>query len=123
MRSSSYEARIFALVNDERAQRGLRRLSATRCGADFATRWADHLAHDGRLRHQAVQRVVGTCRARRGAENIAMGNVTPDRMVQLWMKSRSHRANILDPRLTHLGVGAEQAADGAWYGVQVFLGY
>jgi len=122
LRSDAYEARVFALVNAERARRGLRRLSPSRCGEGFATRWADHIARDERLRHQSVRRVIATCSASRGAENIAAGVVTPERMVEMWMKSRGHRANILNPRLTHAGVGAARAPNGAWYGVQVFLG-
>ncbi len=121
--SSTYEARLFTLVNAERAAHGLHPLAATRCAADFATRWAEHIAHDHVLRHQPLRPIVGGCRAARAAENIGYGNVTPERMMDLWMHSRGHRRNILDPHLTHIGLGAERDAKGGWYGVQVFLGY
>jgi uncharacterized protein YkwD len=51
-----------------------------------------------------------------------MGNVTPDRMVQLWMKSRSHRANILDRGWYHRRRrgAAQRTARGT---AQVFPGY
>jgi uncharacterized protein YkwD len=121
--NGAYEARLFALLNAERAAHGLHRLAPTRCAADYATRWAEHIAHDGVLRHQPLGRIVGGCRASRAAENIAYGNVTPEKMMDLWMHSSGHRRNILDPHLTHVGLGAERDTRGAWYGVQVFLGY
>lgn len=120
---NGYEAKLFALVNAERARHGLRRLGATRCAAGFASRWADRIAHERAVRHQSVRRVVRACEARRAAENVAMGKVTPEHMMRLWMKSRRHRANILNPHLTHIGVGAGRDGSGRWYGVQVFLGY
>jgi uncharacterized protein YkwD len=43
-------------------------------------------------------------------------------VVRSWMESRAHRANILDPDLTHLGVGvAYDKTKGAWYATQDFL--
>ena len=119
----SYEARLFSLLNAERRRHGLRPLRAASCAGDFASSWASHIAHDGALRHQSVRRVLRSCRADRAAENVARGNVTPERMMEMWMHSRGHRRNILDPRLTHVGLGAAQGSGGQWFGVQVFLGY
>jgi len=119
----SYETRLFQLLNAERSRYGLRPLARARCATGFASRWAERLANDQWLRHQSVHRVLASCEARRAAENIAMGGVTPERMIRMWMQSRPHRANILDPRLTHVGLGARPASNGDWYAVQVFLGY
>lgn len=38
-------------------------------------------------------------------ENIACGQQTPAQVVSSWMNSEGHRANILSPNFTHLGVG------------------
>ncbi|MBD2025735.1 CAP domain-containing protein [Leptolyngbya sp. FACHB-711] len=38
-------------------------------------------------------------------ENVAAGYATPENVVQAWMQSSGHRANILNPELTELGVG------------------
>ncbi len=38
-------------------------------------------------------------------ENIAMGQKTPTEVVQAWMDSPGHRANILDPQYVYIGVG------------------
>jgi uncharacterized protein YkwD len=41
-------------------------------------------------------------------------------MVGQWLDSPGHRANLLSSRYSLIGVGAAQARDGSWYGVQVF---
>ena len=38
-------------------------------------------------------------------ENIAQGQRTPEEVVQAWMNSAGHRANILNNGFTHIGVG------------------
>lgn len=39
------------------------------------------------------------------AENIAAGQDSPEAVVAAWMNSEGHRGNILDPALTHAGMG------------------
>ena len=41
-------------------------------------------------------------------ENIAKGVATPEEVVTAWMQSDGHRANILNPDFTHIGVGYEE---------------
>ena len=38
-------------------------------------------------------------------ENAAWGSVSPEEVVNAWMNSEGHRANILDPEARALGVG------------------
>jgi uncharacterized protein YkwD len=45
------------------------------------------------------------------AENIAAGPRTPEEVVTAWMNSPEHRANILDARITQIGVGYATAND------------
>jgi uncharacterized protein YkwD/putative cell wall-binding protein len=49
-------------------------------------------------------------------ENIARGYTTPEQVVQAWMDSSGHRANILNPNYTHIGVGLAEN----WNWVQFF---
>ena len=51
-------------------------------------------------------------------ENIGSGSVTPEAMMDLWMNSDGHRANILSPNYTELGVGIDEQGMTLW--VQVF---
>ena len=56
-------------------------------------------------------------------ENIAWGqNVTAAKIIEGWMNSPLHRANILDEEFNYIGVGVYEASDGKVYYSQVFLG-
>lgn len=57
-------------------------------------------------------------------ENIALGNFKDDKdLVQAWMNSPGHRANILNSRYTEIGIGAEKGkynGKEVWLAVQIF---
>ncbi len=119
--AAAYQQRLLLLMNQERSSRGLRPLALAACGDAYADRWASSMARRGVMEHQALRPILGACRARGVAENVAFGNVTADRMMQMWMNSPGHRANILRPEMTHIGIGSAMRADGRVYGCQVFL--
>ena len=52
-------------------------------------------------------------------ENIAMGHKSPEQVMDGWMNSEGHRANILNPKFTHIGIGA-LCIDGKYCWVQCF---
>jgi uncharacterized protein YkwD len=117
----SYSDRVLALTNAERTSRGLRPLAFSTCADGYANTWAATLARVGSLSHQALSPILTACKARGVGENVAYGNVTPEQLVKMWMDSPGHRANILNPAFTHLGVGDVKTSTGRVYGVQVFL--
>ena len=53
------------------------------------------------------------------AENIAAGQGTPEKVMDNWMKSEGHRANILSDKFNQIGVGCFETAD-VIYWVQLF---
>ena len=61
-----------------------------------------------------------------GCENLAGGAYDPEELVTAWMRSQGHRANILNPRITHIGVGLEprikNGVKDGYYWVQEFIG-
>jgi uncharacterized protein YkwD len=118
---SAYEAEILSLTNRERSKAGLSPLQRSSCAAGRAGTWSQRMADTGTMSHQPLGPVLDACGARGAAENVAFGNISAAQMVSNWMNSAGHRANILSPALTHLGVGAVQRSDGRWYGTQVFL--
>jgi uncharacterized protein YkwD len=61
------------------------------------------------------------CSATRAAENIGRGNITSATQVNLWMASAGHRANILDPALTQIGVGSVWSSTYAYTTVATFI--
>lgn len=55
------------------------------------------------------------------AENIAAGQATPQEVVNAWMNSAGHRQNILDSRMTHIGVGYAKGGSYRHYWTQMFI--
>jgi uncharacterized protein YkwD len=51
-------------------------------------------------------------------ENIAKGQRTPQEVMNAWMNSSGHRANILSSSFTQIGVGYDSRAN-TW--VQMFI--
>lgn len=54
-------------------------------------------------------------------ENIAMGQQTPAAVVNSWMNSPGHRANILNPSYSQIGVGLAKNKNGTCYWTQMFI--
>ena len=113
--AASHAEQVLALVNAERKKVGLKPLALSqRCQAQ-ADKRAKEICQRGRFNHK------GAFNGLRGygwmGENIAKGYRSPDAVIRGWMHSKGHRANILSPRFTHLGVGV---CRGCW--VQTFGG-
>jgi uncharacterized protein YkwD len=51
-------------------------------------------------------------------ENIAQGQRSPEEVVQAWMNSEGHRANIMNGDYTHIGVGYNESGN---YWTQMFI--
>ncbi|MCZ7534571.1 MAG: CAP domain-containing protein [Acidimicrobiia bacterium] len=104
---------LFYRINDERAARGLRTLTWDPVLADLAAGWARRMATEGRMYHQNLQGLFGTPlvagRFTALRENIYTGNgIYRDSGSThvAFMSSDPHRADILVPELTSVGVGA-----------------
>ncbi|MBC7559571.1 MAG: CAP domain-containing protein [Dermatophilaceae bacterium] len=103
---AAYEARVIWRMNVVRVAYHRGRLAPAACPDTYAERWGAYLARTGRFYHQSMYPILAGCRAQRVAENLARGNVSADRIVAAWMASPGHRANVLDGRLTRVGVAA-----------------
>jgi uncharacterized protein YkwD len=103
---SAYQTRVINLINAQRVSNGRGRLVLAACPNWYAVTWAGYLAHTGYFVHRSMMQFLNGCRDQRVAENIARGNVSADAIVAAWMASPGHRANILDGRLTQIGLGA-----------------
>jgi len=118
-------AAIFRATNRRRAARDLPLLAESPCAAGFAVRHTTWMAEEGELAHADLDRLRERCAVPEAAENIAAFRTTAldaKTVLKAWMDSPSHRANILDPHLDHLGVGvAFDASSGRWYTTQDFL--
>ena len=118
----SFESDVLRLTNQERQKRGLRPLALAACTERVSSSWARTMATRNQFRHQSMRRVARACGTRYVGENIAMGRpLGAAQVVSLWMHSPGHRANILNGKFGHLGVGAFQSTrSGRTYVVQNF---
>lgn len=114
---------VTALVNEERSKAGLSPLTLDKeLSANAAVR-AEEIVHDfshTRPNGSAFSSAI-TISYRRAGENIAYGYPTAEAVMDGWMNSSGHRANILQPSFTKIGVGVVQR-DNTLYWVQLFTG-
>ncbi|MDG4857947.1 CAP domain-containing protein [Streptomyces sp. T-3] len=126
---SALTAEVLTLTNAERTRAGLRPFApdtALTAGAQghsgdmIARDFYAHTSPDGREPWDRA-RTAGSAHRAIG-ENIACGQRTPAEVVQGWMNSPGHRANILKPDFTHLGVGFAGGGRAGTYWTQLFGG-
>jgi hypothetical protein len=119
------EQTLFAVANQERKARGLSTLAWDDALANAARQHAVIMAQHSAISHQfagepdLTARLSATgARFSEAAENVAFGPTAPG-IHDGWMKSPPHRANLLNPDLTSLGIGVAER-DGTLYAVQDF---
>lgn len=83
-----------------------------------ATGYLTHTGSDGSSPGDRIRRTGLT--VSNWAENIACGYSTPGAVMNGWMNSAGHRANILNPALTHIGISITYSDSGRAYWVQDF---
>jgi len=117
--TAAYAARLLALVNDVRAQHGVRPLEPAGGTTTVAAAWTEHLAAAGRLahnpelRHELAQH--GSKDWETYGENVGVGSVDdPDGLFVAYMNSPEHRSNILDGTFRYVGVAVTVAGGHAW---------
>lgn len=121
----SYAEQVVELVNAERAKAGLGALTLDKSIEAAALVRAreieisfSHTRPDGRS-FSTVLNDNGISFSGAG-ENIAWGQKSPEEVVNAWMNSPSHRANILNSRFTKIGVGYYQNQSGRNFWTQLF---
>jgi len=115
------------LVNIERAKAGLPALTIDASLSKIATAKADDMVKNNYFAHNSptygdpwdMAKHFGYS-YRSFGENIAMGQSTPESVVDDWMNSSGHKANILNKGYTHIGVGIAKNAKGQIYWVHMF---
>ncbi|CCK32658.1 hypothetical protein BN159_8280 [Streptomyces davaonensis JCM 4913] len=118
---------VVDLTNRERARAGLRPLSvdpvlttaAQAHSADMVARaFYSHTSPEGT---QPWDRAAAAGSRRRSiGENIACGQRSPAEVVEGWMNSPGHRANILKRDFTHIGIGFAGGGPAGTYWTQLF---
>lgn len=109
---TNYESEVIRLVNEIRVKNGLRTLTADWELSRVARYKSQDMKDNNYFSHTSP--VYGSpfdmmknfgIKYKSAAENIAKGQATPQAVVNAWMNSSGHRANILNPSYTKIGVG------------------
>lgn len=116
--SSCQPVHVLQVLNEERAAHNLRPLENNSDLGIKAQRWADTIAQEGRLVHSNLASELNSGWHIVG-ENLAVAS-SVEEAHQMLMDSPSHRANILNPHFTHVGIGVTQRTGHMYWIVQVF---
>ena len=122
---TAYEQEVIRLVNEIRVQNGLKPLTydweLSRVARFKSQDMKDnrYFAHNSPVYGTPFQMIRNFGISFRSAgENIAKGYATPQAVVNSWMNSSGHRANILNANYTKIGVGYVPAGN---YWTQMFI--
>jgi uncharacterized protein YkwD len=118
---------IVVLVNEARVKAGLHPLSingaltaaAERTAVDMAThRRLDHVGSDGSSFVDRIQQ-AGYNGSLLGENLLYQGRVNANSAFRMWMASRGHRDNILQPGFTEIGVSLSCNGRRAYYAMSL----
>ncbi|MFJ5287859.1 CAP domain-containing protein [Streptomyces sp. NPDC088348] len=118
---STAAATVVGLVNQQRAQAGCRPVRADAELASLAGNFSDEMASRGFFDHTDPDGATPWDRADKagvqglGGENIARGQADAAAVMDSWMHSPGHRANILNCDFRTLGVGVHLGTGGPWW--------
>ena len=126
---NSMEKQGPSLTNSERKSAGFGSLILDSQLSKLARMKAEDMAKKGYFSHTSptygsafdMMKKYGVS-YRTAGENIAKGQKTPEAVMNGWMNSSGHRANILSSAYTHIGVGYAKDSKGNTYWVQIFKG-
>lgn len=122
----AFEKEVVRLVNEQRVQNGLKplkenwelsRVARYKSQDMVDNRYFSHTSPTYGSPFQMIKDFGLSFRT--AGENIAYGQRTPQAVVNAWMNSSGHRANILNPSYTQIGVG--YVAKGHYW-TQMFIG-
>lgn len=111
-------AEVARIMNAERQSRGLGALTPSRAAQRAAERQVCDMATNGVQSHRGSDgssfarrlKAAGGCAP--GGENIAWGHRSPASVMQGWMSSSGHRANILHRRASTYGIAVAMPSAG-----------
>lgn len=125
MNVQEFEDEVVRLVNEIRVKNGLNKLTADWELSRVARYKSRDMSENRYFSHNSP--IYGTpfqmiknfgISYRAAAENIAKGQSTPQAVVNAWMNSSGHRANILNANYNKIGVGYEPNGK---YWTQMFI--
>lgn len=125
--ATSQAKQVLDLVNKERSKQGLKALTLSSELTNVATIKAQDMADKGYFDHNSptygspfeMMQRFGVQYTSAG-ENIAAGQKTASEVMNSWMNSSGHRANILNKDYAEIGIGFVEGGKYGTYWVQLF---
>lgn len=123
---SADENKVVEITNQERAAAGCGAVKVNTKLANAARLHSQDQAEHNNMSHTGSDGSSPWQRSERAGytnaigENVAMGYRTPAAVMDGWMNSDGHRANILNCSAKAIGVGLAYASDGSPYWTQMF---
>lgn len=126
--TASATAEVVRLTNQYRLKHGQQALVVSAKLTDAARLHAEQMAAYRRLEHNISGARYPTLQSRLEAvryayatagENIAWNQPGADAVMNTWLNSTGHRANILNAEVTEIGVAVARSANGEPYWIQV----
>lgn len=120
-KEAALEAEVLRLVNEERTKAGCTPVAASSALTGLAGDFSKAMAEGGFFDHTDPSGASPWDRAAKagitnlGGENIARGQADAAAVMEAWMNSPGHRANILNCDFKTLGVGVHLGAGGPWW--------
>jgi len=126
--TKTIENQVIQLTNQQRAKYGLKPFTADWELSRVARYKANDMRDKNYFSHTSptygdpftMMKNFGIT-YRSAAENIAAGQTSPQEVVNAWMNSPGHRANILSTSTTRIGVGYAKGGSQRYYWVQQFI--
>ncbi|MFI1784167.1 CAP domain-containing protein [Streptomyces rubiginosohelvolus] len=118
---ASARSEVLALVNQERAKVGCSPLSTSAPLTSLAQNFSEDMAARGFFDHTDPDGDTPWDRAAQAgvqglaAENIARGQADAQAVMEGWMNSEGHRANILNCDYKTIGIGIHEGSGGPWW--------
>lgn len=126
---SEYAMEVLELVNEERSKYSLPSLTYSKELESVAYAHSKDMSENNYFSHTDLSGKSPFDRLsesnisyRAAAENIAAGQKTPEEVMNSWMNSSGHRANILNSSVTEMAVGIYEGSNYRIYWTQMFIG-
>lgn len=118
--SPGEESQFVGRINSLRASKGLSQLSVSGELVGVARNWTERMVEAGQISHNPnLGSQVGGNWTKLG-ENVGVG-YDVDGLMQAFINSSAHYANLVDPAWTHVGVGVVYGPDGRMYTTHNFM--
>jgi uncharacterized protein YkwD len=122
--AKTIEIEILELINNHRLSKGLNSLKDMNIVKSIAYNHTGYMVDNNQVSHDNFYYRSDYLKANAGAkkvsENVAYGYSSAQSVVNAWVKSDGHRAN-LEGDYTNFDVSAEKNKDGRWYFTNIFI--